>query len=665
MLDPKNDNLHDADGNQENTDNQELETSKEVTEKVEEKVNVNDNQKVIDEIDSSNAEESEDETLSERHDIPMLDYESMPMEALVSELEKLVSTGKVSSIKEHIEEIRKEFTSKYNEFIDEKREQFASENEGDTTGFEYHLPVKQKFDSLLDDYKERKSNHYKTLENNLKANLKIRLEIIEELKNLIDPEMNIPDLFKQFNEIREKWRSAGAIPKDKYNHVWNNYHFHIENFYDYIHLDREARDMDFKYNLEQKQKIITRAKELVNEPDLNKAFRELQLLHKLWKEELGPVSREHREEIWSEFSAVTRQIHDRRENYYQELRAKEEENFVAKQNVINQISAIANENTETHSQWQRQIKKIETLRNEFFAIGKAPVEKRDQIWKEFREATKDFNFKKNTFYRNMKAEQQENLSKKQTLLDKAIELKDSEDFEKITPVMKQIQAEWKTIGHVPRKVSDEIWKQFKNACNHYFDRLHAKRNEENEAETEAYEKKKEYLENLKNTELTGEYKTDLELIKSHIEAWKSLGRVAHSKRHIEGKYNKVLDILFDKLSLSKKDADAMRYNNRISGLVEANDERKLNSERIFLSRKIDEIQNHILQLENNMMFITGATDKNPLVVEVNKNIERHKQELQDWKDKLAQLNQAIRQGKQTEVENTSEEDNTKDKENEA
>lgn len=665
MLDPKNDNLHDADGNQENTDNQELETSKEVTEKVEEKVNVNDNQKVIDEIDSSNAEESEDETLSERHDIPMLDYESMPMEALVSELEKLVSTGKVSSIKEHIEEIRKEFTSKYNEFIDEKREQFASENEGDTTGFEYHLPVKQKFDSLLDDYKERKSNHYKTLENNLKANLKVRLEIIEELKNLIDPEMNIPDLFKQFNEIREKWRSAGAIPKDKYNHVWNNYHFHIENFYDYIHLDREARDMDFKYNLEQKQKIITRAKELVNEPDLNKAFRELQLLHKLWKEELGPVSREHREEIWSEFSAVTRQIHDRRENYYQELRAKEEENFVAKQNVINQISAIANENTETHSQWQRQIKKIETLRNEFFAIGKAPVEKRDQIWKEFREATKDFNFKKNTFYRNMKAEQQENLSKKQTLLDKAIELKDSEDFEKITPVMKQIQAEWKTIGHVPRKVSDEIWKQFKNACNHYFDRLHAKRNEENEAEAEAYEKKKEYLENLKNTELTGEYKTDLELIKSHIEAWKSLGRVAHSKRHIEGKYNKVLDILFDKLSLSKKDADAMRYNNRISGLVEANDERKLNSERIFLSRKIDEIQNHILQLENNMMFITGATDKNPLVVEVNKNIERHKQELQDWKDKLAQLNQAIRQGKQTEVENTSEEDNTKDKENEA
>lgn len=660
MLDPKNDNLHNADGNQENPDNQQVKLDKEITEKAEEAIN--DNQKVIDEIDNSNAEESEDETLSERHDIPMLDYESMSMEALVSEMEKLVNTGKVSSIKEHIEEIRKEFTSKYNEFIDEKREQFASENEGDATGFEYHLPLKQKFDSFLDQYKERKNNHYKTLENNLKSNLKTRLEIIEELKNLIDPEINIPDLFKQFNEIREKWRSAGAIPKDKYNHVWNNYHFHVENFYDYIHLDREARDMDFRYNLEQKQKIIARAKELAGEPDLNKAFRELQLLHKLWKEELGPVSREHREEIWNEFSAVTRQIHDRRENYYQELKAKEEENFVAKQNVISQIVAIANENTETHSQWQKQIKKIEALRDEFFAIGKVPVEKRDQIWEEFRVATKDFNFKKNTFYRSIKAEQQENLSKKQALLDKAIELKDSEDFTKTTPVMKQIQEDWKLIGHVPRKVSDEIWKQFKDACNHYFNRLHAKRNEENATEAEAYEKKKEYLENLKNIELSGEYKTDLELIKSHIEAWKSLGRVAHSKRHIEGKYNKVLDILFDKLSLSKKDADAMRYNNRISDLVENNDQRKLNSERIFLSRKIDEVQNSILQLENNIMFITGATDKNPLVAEVTKNIERHKQELQGWKDKLSQLNQAIRQSKKSENESPAEESTNKENE---
>src|SRR5690554_509388 len=643
MLDPKNDNLHDADGNQENTDNQELETSKEVTEKVEEKVNVNDNQKVIDEIDSSNAEESEDETLSERHDIPMLDYESMPMEALVSELEKLVSTGKVSSIKEHIEEIRKEFTSKYKEFIDDKREQFASQNDGDTIGLEYHLPVKQKFDSLLDDYKERKSNHYKTLENNLKTNLKVRLEIIEELKNLIDPEMNIPDLFKQFNEIRDKWRSAGAIPKDKYNHVWNNYHFHVENFYDYIHLDREARDMDFKYNLEQKQKIIARAKELLHEPDLNKAFRELQLLHRLWKEELGPVSREYRDQIWNEFSSVTREIHDKREQFFQQIREKEKQTLEVKKQIIAQIQALAEENITSHSGWQKQIKKVEEQKEAFFKAGRVPMENRDEIWEAFRNATKEFNTKKNSFYKNLKAEQHNNLLRKQALIEKANQLKDSEDFVATTPIMKQIQEEWKNIGHVPKKNSDAIWNEFKAACNHYFDRLHAKRNEENQVENAAYEAKKAYLEEtLKHVELTGDHKTDLETIKSHIEKWKSFGRVPHHKRYIEAKYNKILDGLFDKLSLSKKDSEIIRYNNRITSWTNSEENTKLMSERIFLTKKIEELQQEIRQLENNKLFITGASEKNPFVAEVNKNIEKRKQDLEIWKEKLKQLDTILK-----------------------
>src|SRR5690606_12424346 len=150
--------------------------------------------------------------------------------------------------------------------------------------------------------------------------LKVRLGLIEELKGLISPESNIQDIFRQFKDSRERWRGAGPIPKDQYNHVWNNHHFHVENFYEQIHIDREGRDMDFKHNLEQKQKVIARAKELLSEPELNKAFRELQLLHRLWKEELGPVSKEYRDEIWNEFSSVTKQIHDRREQFFQQIR---------------------------------------------------------------------------------------------------------------------------------------------------------------------------------------------------------------------------------------------------------------------------------------------------------------------------------------------------------
>lgn len=636
MLEQKNDNLPEADGNPENKIAQEVQNSK--IEKAEDT-----NKKVLDEIENSNAEESEDETLTERHDIPMLDYESMSMEALAEELEKLLATGKVASIKEHVEEIRKEFYNKYHSFIDDKREEFATENNGDTTDFEYHFPLKGKFDALLNDYRERKNKHYKNLENTLKNNLAVRLALIEELKGLINPENNIQDIFRQFNDIRERWRNAGPIPKDKYNHVWNNYHFHVENFYDYIHLDREARDMDFKYNLEQKQKVIARAKELLHEPDLNKAFRELQLLHRLWKEELGPVSREYRDQIWNEFSSVTREIHDKREQFFQQIREKEKQTLEVKKKIIAQIQALAEENITSHSGWQKQIKKVEEQKEAFFKAGRVPMENRDEIWEAFRNATKEFNTKKNSFYKNLKAEQHNNLLRKQALIEKANQLKDSEDFVATTPIMKQIQEEWKNIGHVPKKNSDAIWNEFKAACNHYFDRLHAKRNEENQVENAAYEAKKAYLEEtLKHVELTGDHKTDLETIKSHIEKWKSFGRVPHHKRYIEAKYNKILDGLFDKLSLSKKDSEIIRYNNRITSWANSEENTKLRSERIFLTKKIEELQQEIRQLENNKLFITGASEKNPFVAEVNKNIEKRKQDLEVWKEKLKQLDTILK-----------------------
>lgn len=674
MLEQKNDNLQHADGDQESINTPKIQsesTESSVPEVVEvEEIQVeeiqaevvaveNENQKAIDAIDNSNAEESEDsenQTTEEHQEVQILDYETLTMEALVDEFEKLLANPKISSVKNYLEDIRKEFTSKFNEFIEEKKEEYAAEHDGDTTDFEYHFPLKQKFDGLLNQYKDKRNSYYKALESKLTTNLNNRIEIIEELKNIINPETNIPDLFKQFNEIRERWRIAGPIPKDKYNHVWNNYHFHVENFYDYLHLDREARDADFKHNLEQKQKVIARAKELLNDTDLNRVFRELQLLHKLWKEELGPVSREHREEIWNEFSAITKQIHDKREVFFQQQRGKEQENYTKKQEVIAKIVAVAENKVESHAEWQKLIQKVEALRVEFFAIGKVPVEKRDELWAEFREATKVFNVNKNSFYRNIKIEQQENLNKKQALVDKANELKDSEDFTKTTAVMKQIQEEWKSIGHVPRKISASIWKEFKDACNHYFDRLHKKRNEENSGELEALQKKKEYLETMKAIELSGTHKADLDLIKSHIEIWKGLGRVPYNQRHIEIKYNKILDALFAKLSLSKKETDALKYNNHLSNLVDADDVRKLNSERVFLTRKIDEVQNDILQLENNVMFITSAKDNNPFIIEVNKSIERQKLELISWKEKLSQLNKAAKKIQEQRDENTQKEE---------
>lgn len=596
-------------------------------------------QSVLEEIDNSNAEESEDDSIKEKHEIPVLDYDAMSMEALTEELEKLVENEKVMAIKDHVEGIRKAFSDKYHHFIDEKKEEFLAQNNEEGLDFEYHFPLKNKFDGIYNAYKASKAKHFKQLQNNLEQNFAVRENLIDELKNLIDSgDTSISDMFKKVNEIRERWKNAGAIPRDKYNILWNNYHFHMERFYDIMHLDKEARDLDLKNNLEQKQLIIAKAKELLNEADVMKAFRELQLLHRVWKEEIGPVDREHREAIWNEFSEITKQMHDKREALYAEARGKETENLAIKNEIISQIIALGTEKIDSHSGWQAQIQKMEALREAFFKAGKVPAEVTEETWANFKNAVRSFNANKNVFYKDIKHEQHENLTKKLELVEKAKSLKESTDFAATTPIMKKIQDDWKKIGHVPRKYSDSVWKDFKDACNAYFDRMHEARNAETSEEVEAFEKKKAFLEELKSFSLTGEHKADLDAIKAHIATWKTFGKVPFNRRHIEGKFNKILDALFEKLSMSKKDTEMMRFSNRLEQLSEGDDRRALEQEQFFIRKKIDEVQSEIFQLENNIQFISSSSKgENPFIKEVQKSIERHKDDLKLWKEKLQQI----------------------------
>lgn len=664
MLEEKNDSLLEADGNLENNSVELSQSNTEVLEKTalsepidvpaEENVVIpsneelpetapiaeTENQTALDAIAETNAAESEDETLKERHNIPMQDYDTLSLETLVEELKSLVSSEKVMSVKDHIEEIKKAFLAKYNHLIEEKKEEFLAENQDPNEEFQYHSPLKTQFDKYYSLFRDTKNTHFKSLQTNLKTNLENRLAIVEELKELINPQENIKDTLKHFNDLRERWKNAGPIPKDKYNHVWNNFHFHVENFYDYLHLDREARDLDFKHNLEQKQKIVARVEELVKEADVNKAFRELQDLHRIWKEDIGPVSREHRDAIWNKFSDLTKQMHDKREVLFENQRGTELENLEKKKEIISKIEVLATEKVNAHSQWLTQIEKVEALRTAFFSAGKVPSDVNEETWASFKTAVRNFNSFKNSFYKDIKKDQNDNLCKKTALVAKAKELQESTDFAATTPIMKQIQDEWKQIGHVPRKYSDKIWKEFKDACNHYFDKLKEQKNDENSEEVEAFDNKKAYLETLREYQLTGDHKTDLDAIKLHIETWKNFGKVPFPRRHIEGKFNKILDALFEKLSLSKKDTDMIRFANRMDNLSESNDTRKLDNEKIFLMRKIDEVQNEIFQLENNIQFFTNtrnAKKENSIVLEVRKNIAIHKESLDVWKEKLKQL----------------------------
>ena len=586
-------------------------------------------EEVVSSEDQEDHEDSEDEKTQK-------DYSSLSKKELISEFEKLLQGNKIQDIKSEAEEIRSEFNNKFNEELEHKKEEFLAEG-GNIIDFHYSTPLKKEFNSLYFDYKEKRNNHYKNLKKDLEGNLTNRWELIEELKGLLSAEENINTTYKHFKEIQEKWHTAGAIPRDKYNTVWNTYHHHVENFYDFLHLNREFRDLDFKHNLDSKLKLISRAEELAQETDINKAFRELQMLHKMWKEDIGPVAKEYRDEVWDKFSDATKIIHDKRQEQLGELEKEFETNYHKKKEIIEGIAKITAETNPSHKGWQNAIKKVQELRDAFFATGRVPRQNNKEIWKTFKEATGNFNHQKNSYYKNQKKEQYENLEKKRELIKIAEENKDGEDFEVITPLMKKVQDDWKNIGHVPRKDSDKIWKQFKKACNHYFDRVHAQKNEANKEETVHYEAKEEMLKNLSELELTGDHKTDITTIKAKITAWKEIGRVPYNKRNIEQKFNKVLDGLFSKLDMGKKEKELIKFDNKLNTLVNREDDRKLQNEHFFISKKIDETKDEIRQLENNLGFFHHVDENNPLVREVHNNIARHKEQLEVWKAKLTKI----------------------------
>ncbi|HZH70063.1 MAG TPA: DUF349 domain-containing protein [Flavobacteriaceae bacterium] len=319
------------------------------------------------EVSSSDDEENDDDD----DEKAAADYHSMTQPQLIAALKSLLKNNKVQDIKKEVQEIKTEFEAQFDEELNEKKEEFLASG-GNIIDFFYSSPLKSEFNSLYFDYKEKRNQHYRNLKKDLQANLQRRLDLIEELKGLLSVEENINTTFKHFKDIQERWREAGPIPRDGYNTVWNTYHHHVENFYDFLHLNREFRDLDFKHNLEQKLKIILRAEELAKEENINKTFRELQMLHKMWKEEIGPVAKEHREEIWDRFSAATKIIHDKRAEKQKELESKFEENLVAKNEITDAIKALTETTKDAHQSWQQSIKNLETLRAAFFKIGKVP-----------------------------------------------------------------------------------------------------------------------------------------------------------------------------------------------------------------------------------------------------------------------------------------------------
>ena len=560
----------------------------------------------------------------------VIEYATLSLEELVVALQNTLSGNPVNKIKDQIEAIKGAFNVRFGTLLAEKKKIFLEEG-GNVIDFEFTSAVKGAYNALLSDYKKQRDAHYSAIDNQMHNNLDKRVQVIESLKNLIE-NADPNTMYKEFRVLQDTWRSIGAVSKTRYNDTWKTYHHHVERFYDLLHLSNDFRDLDFKNNLEEKLKIILKAEALAASPDVNEAFKELQELHKVWKEDIGPVAKEVREDVWQKFSAITKEIHDRRHNHFREMKSKFQEIITLKLAIIERFNAYDTTNNKTHKDWQNSIVETEKLRQEYFNAGKLPYAKSEEVWQKFKAATKKFNSSKNHFYKDEKSEQQENLKKKLALIVVAESLKESEDWEVATESMKKIQSDWKKIGHVPRKFSDDIWNKFKGACNSYFDRYHDQKNAVGKEQQATIDAKKAFLDALK--EQTVDTK---ESVLEAIKTWKDLGQLPRNVRHLEGKFNKQIDRLLESLSLDKNEVSMLKFSFVIDGLMVNEDFRKLDSEQLFVRKKIDEIMKEIQQLENNLGFFSNAKDDNPLVLNVKNSVNEFKEDLSIWKEKLRYL----------------------------
>ncbi|MGB5384386.1 MAG: DUF349 domain-containing protein [Lutimonas sp.] len=563
------------------------------------------------------------------------DFSSLRIEDLLVEFENILYRSPINEVKKYYFDFKKAFDTKFKAFIEEEKAKFI-EGGGDEIDFYFTSPVKSKFNSLVNSFKKKRQEAYLALEAEQKENLVKKTELIERLKDLID-NAEPASMYKDFKDLQTEWRNIGQIPKANYNDIWQTYQHHVERFYDLLHLSNEFKDLDFKHNFEEKSKLVERAEALSEYKDIDKAFRELQVLHRLWKEEIGPVAREYREEIWHKFSEATKKIHEKRHEFQKVIDEQLEKNVDLKFEVIKRIEQIDFSKLESRQSWQEAIKKVEALRKEFLDIGRVTKARNEEVWSAFKNATRNFNKEKNKYFKSVKGEQLDNLRKKMLLIEQAESLKDSEDWKTVTDIFKKIQADWKKIGHVPRKDSDRIWKRFKAACNHFFDRLHQRQDGINTEQSEIIDQKKELLGHFKE-EIKQEENIDLDAVNTFVEEWRNLGEVPGNMGHLNTKFNKTLDSAYKKLDLDEDESSFLKFKNIVDSYAAQNDGRKLESEHHFVRKKCDELTREIKQLENNVSFISNASQDNPLIQNVLNNIENYKNELKVWQRKLKYLN---------------------------
>ena len=508
------------------------------------------------------------------------------------------------------------------------------DNGGDPEAYQI-LPDQEEeaFKAEMGVIKEKRQKLFKEQEQEKQENLQKKLDIIEKIKGMVTSPEDANKSYKEFKTLQEEWKEIKNVPAEKANELWRNYQLYVEQFYDLLKLNSEAREYDFKKNLELKTKLCEAAEKLADESDIISAFHQLQKLHQEYRE-TGPVAKELREEIWTRFKAASTVINKRHQQHFEELRAKEEDNLARKTALCEKVEAIAAEENKGSSDWERHTKEIIDVQTEWKTIGFAPQKMNVKIFERFRAACDDFFGRKAEFFKGLKDTFKENAEKKRALIEKAKALQDSTEWKSTSDKLINLQKEWKTIGMVPKKLGDQLWEEFLGACNKFFEARNAAGAGGRGEERQNLEKKRDVIERLKAAaEEKGE---DLkEKVLQLVDEYQSIGHVPFKEKDkIYEEYHAIIDKLYKELNITVAKRRLSKFKDNLKQVVERG-EGALDSERARLMRQYEQLKQDAQTYENNLGFLNASSKKgNSLIDEMNRKVQKLKDEVQLVRDKI-------------------------------
>lgn len=581
------------------------------------------------------------ETQKEKKEVPDIDFSILTTDEIVRQAQKIINDYSVASIKDMMEGLPEIFEAQYKAEYEKALAAFTAD--GDLPeNFEYKNDNKVLFNALCKQYKDKRSSANRHSEAEREENLKIKQGIIEELKVLVQKEESLDKTFQEFRDLQERWRNTGMVPQAQLNGLLETYHHHVENFYNYIKINKELRDLDLKRNLDVKLSLCEEAEKLIESNDIAGSFKELQILHTRWKE-IGPIPKEQKEAVWERFKNATSQINEKYHNFFESLKQEQENNLKVKEELCQKAIVLTEGTYSTAAEWNAATKAFVDLQEEWRQSGTVPQKDRNKIYKKFRFSCDQFFDKKRDFYKLMDQEQEKNLQLKIQLCEKVEAIKDSTDWKVTTDRIISFQKEWKKIGPAPKKYSNKVWGRFRAACDTFFNNKNAHFKDMDSAQEKNLELKKTIIEEAKQFTLSGNTEEDINKLKEFQRRWSEIGFVPiKAKDAVQEEFRAIINEWFDKLNLDEFDRNLERFRAKLSSMDSGeNKEYKIINEREKLVAKIRQLDTDVNTWENNIGFITKSSKSQGLIDELQSKIEQTKQRLALLQEKLKALDKLI------------------------